>query len=76
MAKIEDQITKKNKTHPNKLVKPIISQVRPGRDELVASEYIDDTSHNTPRDTTSAKLLSKSQYLILVLLKNESSSWT
>ena len=53
--KIEAQIHKKNKTHLSKLVKPIIPLIRSEKDKLDASEYIDYTCHNTPRDTTSGK---------------------
>ena len=34
MVKIEEQNPKKNKTHPSKLVKPIIPLARADKDEL------------------------------------------
>ena len=57
--KIEEKIPKKNKTHPSKLVKPIISLDRPEKDELDALEFIDHKCHNTPRDTASGKYIIK-----------------
>ena len=59
MVKIEEQIPEKNKSHPSKLVKPIIPLARPEKDELDALEYIDNTCHNTPGDTTSGKCIIK-----------------
>ena len=59
MAKIEEQIPKKNKTYPSKLVKPIVPLARPEKDELEASEYIDQMCHNTPRDMISGKYIIK-----------------
>ena len=59
MVKFEEQIPKKTKTHPSILVEPIIPLVRPENDELDASEYIDHTCHNTPRDTISGKYIIK-----------------
>ena len=56
--KIEVQIPKK-KTHPSKLVKPIILLARPETDELDALEYIDHMCHNTSRDTTSGNYIIK-----------------
>ena len=53
MVKIEDQILQKTKTHPSKLVKPIIPLARPEKDFLEALEYSDHTCHNTPEDTAS-----------------------
>ena len=41
--------------HPSKLVKPIVSLVRPEKNKPDASEYIDHMCHNTPRCTTSGK---------------------
>ena len=55
MVKIEEQIPKKNKTHPSNLVKPIIPLASPEKDKLNALEYIDHTCLNTARDTTSGK---------------------
>ena len=46
-------------THPSKLVKLIIYLARPEIDELEALEYIEYTYHNTHRDTTSGKYVSK-----------------
>ena len=59
MVKIEEEIPKKPKTHPRKLGKPIIHLTRPDNNELDASEYIDQTCHNTPRDSTSGKYVIK-----------------
>ena len=53
---MEDRVPKETKTHPSKLVKPIISLARPEKDELEALEYIDHACHNTARDTTSRKI--------------------
>ena len=50
MVKIEEQIPKNTKTHPSKLVKPIIPMARTEKYELDALEYIDHTCHNTPQD--------------------------
>ena len=55
MVIIEEQIPKKIKNHPSKLVKPIIPLARPENNELDASESIDHMCQNTPRDTTSGK---------------------
>ena len=59
MVKIEEQVPKKTKTHPSKLVKPVIPLARPENNELEASKYIDHTCHNTPKDTTSEKYVIK-----------------
>ena len=59
MAKIEDQIPKRTKTHPYKLVKPIIPLAIPEKDELDASEYIDHTYHNTSEGAISGKYVIK-----------------
>ena len=59
MVKIEEQIPKKSKTYPSKLVKPIIPLARPENNELDALEYIEHTCHNTSRDTTSDKYIIK-----------------
>ena len=59
MVKIEDQISKTNKTHPSILVASIIPLARPEKDKLDALEDIDDICHNTPRDTTSGKYIIK-----------------
>ena len=59
MVKFEDQIPKKSKNHPSKLVKRIITLARPEKDELQALKYIDHMYHNTPGDTTSAKYIIK-----------------
>ena len=64
--------TKSQKSHPNKLVKPIISLPRQENNEFDTLEYIDNTCHIIPEDTTSGE--SKSQDFILVLLKSGSSS--
>ena len=53
MVKIEGKNLKKLKTHPSKLVKPIIPLARPEKDKLDALEYIDHVCHTTPGDTTS-----------------------
>ena len=55
MVKFEEQIPKKPKTHPSKLVIPIIPLARPDKDVLDALEYIDQTCHKTPGDTTLGK---------------------
>ena len=55
MVKLKEQIPKKPKTHPIKLVQPIIPLARPEKDELDALEHIDHMCHNTPGDTTSGK---------------------
>ena len=55
IVKVEEQIPKNTKAQPNKLVKLIIPLARQEKDEREASEYIDHTSHNTPRNTTSEK---------------------
>ena len=59
MVKFEKQIPKKTKTHPSKVVKPIIFLARPEKDELDALEHIDHMYHNTPGDTTSGKYVIK-----------------
>ena len=59
MVKIEEQIPPKNRTHPSKLVKPIIPLARTEKDDLDALEYIDHMCHNTPRDITSGKYVIK-----------------
>ena len=59
MVKIEERIPKKTKTHPSKLVKPIIPLARPEKDELEVSKYIDHMCHNTPGDTSSGKYIIK-----------------
>ena len=59
MVKIEEAIPKKTKTHPSKLVKVIIPLDRPEKDKVDASEYIDHTCHNTPRDASSGKYVNK-----------------
>ena len=52
---MEDKIHKKTKCYPSKLVKSIILLARPEKYELDASEYINHTCHNTPRDMTLGK---------------------
>ena len=59
MVKIEENIPKETKSHPSKLVKPIIPLARPEKDQLDALEYIDHTCNNTPRDTISGKYVIK-----------------
>ena len=56
---MEEQISKKSKSHPSKLVKPIIPLVKPENNELDTLEYIDHMCHNTPGDTTSGKYIIK-----------------
>ena len=55
------QISKRAKSCPSKLVKPIISLSRPENNELNRFEYIDCTCHNTPGDSTSGKYIIKIQ---------------
>ena len=74
MVKIEEQTPMKTKTHPSKLVNPIIPLARPEKNELDALEYIDHMRHNTPGDTTSGKDGIKSLELMQILLKSGSSS--
>ena len=57
MAKSEDKIPPKTKTHPSELVKPIIPLARPEKDEFEALEYINQTCHNAPGDTTLGKYM-------------------
>ena len=59
MVKFKKQIPQNTKTHPSKLVKPIIPLARPEKDELDALEYINHTCHNTCKDTTSGKSIIK-----------------
>ena len=71
---MEDHNSKKTKSHPNALVKPIISLARLIKDELEVLEHINYMCHNTPILQESTK--SKSQDLILALLRSGSSLWT
>ena len=57
MAEIKEGIPLKNKTHPNKLVKPINPLTRPEKNKLAALEYIDQTCHYTSKDTTRGKYI-------------------
>ena len=66
MVKIEEQIPKKTKTHPSKLVKPTLA--KPEKDELDTSKNIDHMCHNTPRDTTSGEYIIKIPRFDCVLL--------
>ena len=59
MVNIEEQVPKKTKTHPMKLVKPIISLARLEKYELDTSKYIDHMCHKTPGDSPSGKYLIK-----------------
>ena len=52
MVKFEDKIPLKTKSHPSKLVKPIIPLATTENDKIESLEYIDHTCHNTPRNTT------------------------
>ena len=49
------KLPKKVKTHPSKLVEPIIPLDRPGNYQLDVLEYIDYMYHNTSGDATSGK---------------------
>ena len=59
MMKIEEQIPKKTKTYPSKLVKPIMPMAWPEKDDLDILEFIDHMCYNTPGDRTSGKYVIK-----------------
>ena len=55
MVNMEDSISRKTQSGPNKLFKPTISLAQLEMDELELSKYGYHTYHNTPEDNTSEK---------------------
>ena len=54
-----NSIFKKIKSRQSKLVKPIIPLTRPEKNEFNPSQYINDTCHYTPGDSTLGKYIIK-----------------